>query len=301
MSSPHSVHEAWRPQSRQEREAVLRELELILASPHFCNSRRYPALLRYLVENSLNGKVDLLKERTLGVEVFERPADYDTSNDTVVRYTAGEVRKRLMLYYSEQTSPSSIRISLPTGSYIPEFHRAHSDSSEEGGGAVVDAVASVFWWRSRVATPVSVVAQFWEPALRGQQSVVVCTGSVVFASERNYSGVITADRDIDYPFVSWQGALAISNVSGVLSSLGVSTQLASAPSTPLTYLREHTVVLLGAYNNQWTMHLQQPLRFSFLPGADEVIRDRLHPQVQWKRDQSQPYSSADDYAVIARF
>src|SRR5512146_196954 len=247
MSSPHSVHEAWRPQSRQEREAVLRELELILASPHFCNSRRYPALLRYLVENSLNGKVDLLKERTLGVEVFERPADYDTSNDTVVRYTAGEVRKRLMLYYSEQTSPSSIRISLPTGSYIPEFHRAHSDSSEEGGGAVVDpvvqphsrfsphgdhafeavdpysshstapsvpdsiaaqtgsgtskrsmrmvwvalaavilvAVASVFWWRSRVATPVSVVAQFWEPALRGQQSVVVCTGSVVFASERN--------------------------------------------------------------------------------------------------------------------
>lgn len=342
---------------------VLRELERILASPHFCNSKRYPALLRFLVENSLNGKVDLLKERTLGVEVFERPADYDTSNDTVVRYTAGEVRKRLMLYYSEQASSSSIRISLPTGSYIPEFHRAHPDSSEDVGGVAVDpvvqphsrfsphgdhafevvdpysshstapsvpdsiasqtgsgiskrsmrkvwmalaavilvAVASIFWWRSRAETPVSVVAQFWEPALRGQQSVVVCTGSVVFASERNYSGVITADRDIDYPFVSWQGALAISNVSGALSSLGVSTQLASAPSTPLTYLREHTVVLLGAYNNQWTMHLQQPLRFSFLPGANEVIQDRLHPQVQWKRDQSQPYSSADDYAVVARF
>ena len=49
------------------------------------------------------------------------------------------------------------------------------------------------------------------------------------------------------------------------------------------------------------MHLQQPLRFSFRAGSDEIIQDRLHPQVKWMRDQSQPYSSADDYAVLARF
>jgi len=69
----------------------------------------------------------------------------------------------------------------------------------------------------------------------------------------------------------------------------------------LTDLREHSVTLLGAYNNQWTMHLQQPLRYYFQPGVDEVIMDRMHSEVQWKRDQSLPYSSADDYAVIARF
>jgi transposase len=49
------------------------------------------------------------------------------------------------------------------------------------------------------------------------------------------------------------------------------------------------------------MHLQQPLRYYFQPGVDEVIMDRMHSEVQWKRDQSLPYSSADDYAVIARF
>jgi hypothetical protein len=48
-------------------------LQEVLASPHFCNSKRYPALLQYIVEKTLAGESDLLKERTLGVEVFERP------------------------------------------------------------------------------------------------------------------------------------------------------------------------------------------------------------------------------------
>ncbi|MEI9969065.1 MAG: hypothetical protein WDM87_10700 [Terracidiphilus sp.] len=92
-------------------------------APHFAASKRYPALLKYIVENTLAGKSDLLKERTLGVEVFDRPATYDTNADTVVRYTAGEVRKRLQLFYHEEGRHSSIRISLPAGSYVPVFLR----------------------------------------------------------------------------------------------------------------------------------------------------------------------------------
>ena len=135
MNRAHATREAWHPQSKQDRDAILRELEAVLASPHFCNSKRYPTLLQYIVENTLAGKLDLLKERTLGVEVFERPPTYDTNTDTVVRYTAGEVRKRLLLYYSEHTSSSGIRISLPAGSYVAEFlhgHDGHHDGDERG-------------------------------------------------------------------------------------------------------------------------------------------------------------------------
>ena len=71
---------------------MLRELHSIADSPYFCNSKRYPALLRYIVENALAGKSELLKERALGIDVFDRPATYDTNADTVVRFTAGEVR-----------------------------------------------------------------------------------------------------------------------------------------------------------------------------------------------------------------
>src|SRR5580704_13892272 len=138
MNRAHATREAWHPQTKQDRDAILRELEAVLASPHFCNSKRYPTLLQYIVDNTLAGKLDQLKERTLGVEVFERSPTYDTNTDTVVRYTAGEVRKRLLLYYSEHASSSGIRISLPAGSYVAEFlhghdghHDGHADSSDE--------------------------------------------------------------------------------------------------------------------------------------------------------------------------
>src|SRR5580704_2580654 len=130
MNRPHATREAWHPQTKQDRDAILRELEVVLASPHFCNSKRYPTLLQYIVDNTLAGKLEQLKERTLGVEVFERQPTYDTNTDTVVRYTAGEVRKRLLLYYSEHSSTSGIRISLPAGSYVAEFLHGHESHHE---------------------------------------------------------------------------------------------------------------------------------------------------------------------------
>jgi hypothetical protein len=97
-------------------------MEKLLASNQFCNSRRYPALLRYVVNLALSGNGDQIKERTVGIEVFGRAPDYDTNTDTVVRYTAGEVRKRLALFY--QGAPDSpVQISLSARSYLPEFHR----------------------------------------------------------------------------------------------------------------------------------------------------------------------------------
>jgi len=73
MNKGTATREPWHPPSRLDREAILAELQEVLASSHFCNSKRYPALLQYIVEKSLAGDADLLKERTLGVEVFDRP------------------------------------------------------------------------------------------------------------------------------------------------------------------------------------------------------------------------------------
>jgi hypothetical protein len=78
-------------------------------------------------------------------------------------------------------------------------------------------------------------------------------------------------------------------------------QLQSAGATPLTELREHSVVLIGGYNNLWTIRLLQPLRFHFSPDPVQSIVDRMNPRVQWLRDPSLSYSSADDYALVARY
>jgi hypothetical protein len=80
-----------------ERE-IREQLNRILADSLFRNSRRYPKLLRYVVDTTLAGREDSLKERTLGVEVFGKAPDYDTNEDHIVRSTAAEVRKRLIQY-----------------------------------------------------------------------------------------------------------------------------------------------------------------------------------------------------------
>ena len=114
--SPTSV-----PLSEADRGQVLEQLNRLLESHHFRNSRRYPPLLRFIVEETLGGRGEFLKERLLGVRVFDRPADYDTAVDPIVRVTIAEIRKRIAQYYHDEEHDAEIRIELLPGRYAPEF------------------------------------------------------------------------------------------------------------------------------------------------------------------------------------
>jgi hypothetical protein len=104
-----------------QKQAVLAELERIVSSHHFSQSRRYPTFLRFIVEAALRGETDLLRERVIGSEVFGRAASYDTNADPIVRMTAAEVRKRIAQYYRESGCDDQTQIELRTGSYVPVF------------------------------------------------------------------------------------------------------------------------------------------------------------------------------------
>ena len=119
---PEQVTENWTPCSEVEKGAVEQQLELLLASPLFHSSKRYPRFLRFVVARALAGQTDQLKERILGVEIFDRPADYDTNTDPIVRVTAAEIRKRIEHYYQDQKHKHEIRMILPAGSYAPQFY-----------------------------------------------------------------------------------------------------------------------------------------------------------------------------------
>jgi hypothetical protein len=119
---PEQVTENWTPCSEVEKDAVQQQLELLLASPLFHSSKRYPSFLRLVVARALAGQTDQLKERILGVEIFERPADYDTNTDPIVRVTAAEIRKRIEQYYHDPKHKHEIRMILPAGSYAPQFY-----------------------------------------------------------------------------------------------------------------------------------------------------------------------------------
>src|SRR6202789_2283454 len=121
------------PLSAEERVLVIDQLERMLASPLFSQSKRYAPFLRHVVHKTLEGHEDSLKERVLGTEVFGRAPDYDSNNDPVVRVTAGEVRKRIAQYYHDPAHEKELWIDLPTGTYVAQFRPA--PVKEEGGAA----------------------------------------------------------------------------------------------------------------------------------------------------------------------
>ena len=101
--------------------AIKAELESILRAPIFAQSGRCKRFLSHVVLETLLGNAGELKERTIGISVFNRANDYETGDDSIVRVTANEVRKRLGQFYGESQDGHSIQIELPRGSYVPEF------------------------------------------------------------------------------------------------------------------------------------------------------------------------------------
>ena len=109
------------PEPSSPEEGQIREhLDVVLASDEFSSSRRASELLQHLVGRALAGDSGSLKERLLGVEIFHRRSDYNTSTDAIVRVTANDVRRRLAQFYSRHPD-QPLRISLPIGSYVPDF------------------------------------------------------------------------------------------------------------------------------------------------------------------------------------
>jgi hypothetical protein len=75
-----------------------------------------------VINQSVNGHGDELKERLVGVELFGKSPTYDTGEDAIVRVTASDVRRHLLHCWRYGTA-SEFRISLPLGSDIPEIAR----------------------------------------------------------------------------------------------------------------------------------------------------------------------------------
>jgi len=133
----------WIPNTEEEKEMVRVQMHRLLETSHFKNSRRYPALFRFIVEEALEGRGEFLKERLLGVRVFDRPADYDTASDPIVRVTIAEIRKRIAQYYHEEAHETEMRIELLPGHYEPEFRPRREVGPDRVASATMPALNSL--------------------------------------------------------------------------------------------------------------------------------------------------------------
>jgi hypothetical protein len=291
------------PWTEAERNQVLSHLEDILVSPAFRNSKRYCTLLRYVVERSLDGQADQLKERTIGVEAFGRQADYDTNIDHSVRSAAGEVRRRLAQYYIESGSNSTLRIEILSGSYVPQIrflgHVAPSEEHDEEPAAQPAAAierpqlqtVQESWSDSRrtrwlstkrvaiLSTAVLLIAvvalrlllqapsaydAFWKPILSSPNAALLCFGGGAAAASDEAPATLSDFERSPIRRMNMSDALSLVAVTGALRSQGKQYRILNrAHATSFQELRQGPFILLGAMNNEWSLRLTSNLRFTF--------------------------------------
>jgi hypothetical protein len=96
----------------------------VVSGPHFSRSPLLSKFLLFVVAETLEGRAAEITEHQIGVQVFDRPADYRTLEDNIVRNYARQLRKRLAEHFAEQGSAEPVRIDIPVGGYVPVFLRA---------------------------------------------------------------------------------------------------------------------------------------------------------------------------------
>jgi hypothetical protein len=323
--------------------ALVREqLRRLVAHSLFTNSKRYPVLLTYVVEQTLLGNASELKERTIGIEAFGREPDYDVNLDPVVRTAAAEVRKRLSQYYYNPDHAGELVIELPVGSYVPSFCEpatpqtgfAAEPSLAEKMVTVQNSVPSPLklatepsriiarrWLQTAVALLVAVLVgfgvgranfptphpkqptdleRFWEPITATTSRVTYCLGeptdSVDLQVRTTYGSVEDGSLNL-YDVVT----LARSIVP--LVPRNGQFRVLAASATGFAQLREGPFVLIGAFDNPWTLRITQDLPFGFEVENHlrKVVDRKSIPERFWTLGWEIPNSNlAEDYAIVAR-
>jgi hypothetical protein len=311
---------------------IHRQLERILAHTSFKASQRCQTLLQFLVENALHDVPEHPKERTLGIEVFGRSPDYNTSDDPIVRGTASDIRKRIAQYYFEPAHRAELRIDLPAGSYLPKFYlpqaepalvsgesaespsyqadqqngRAHSRKNSILFAALLFlSVCGMYVFENLTAK--SALDRFWDPLTKTDRQVLI---SVLAASASDQSA---ACDPLGFPTVTLTDHRAALQIVHFLDTLNVKSSETtqslgldrpdSQVSPTLAELRQNPVVFVG--NSDWAQRLFAPMRFHFMrdPSADLYwIEDSQDSSSRkWAVKMDQKFDSyAVDYALISR-
>ena len=254
------------PEAIPDSAAVREQLERILKSTMFRNSQRYTAFLTFCVDRTLAGEGDSLKERNIGVDVFGRSVDYETSSDHVVRSAASEIRKRLAQYYQEPGTEREIRIGLQAGSYIPQFSPAKEETKTVTAPAqplapakhprwrfaaifgIVAVVSAIVYSGYTLANPPSALDQFWYPVLSSADPVVLCVGSSVRGDpapeDRGDALTIGEAHRLSSNQVNYGSAVTLARLTGLIESRGKQVRLMRRSATRFTDLREGPAVLI---------------------------------------------------------
>ncbi|MDR3736363.1 MAG: hypothetical protein P4L10_12600 [Acidobacteriaceae bacterium] len=282
---------------------VVEQLDRLVRHSFLRKSHRLVLFLRYVVEQTLQGQGDQLKERNVGTEVFGKGSRYDPAADSTVRVAASELRKRLALYYQEPEHERELRFSLPLGTYTPTFHWPSIENSSDapaktesllatkpvpgadglapsrthlfpwlwvGVPALVLAIiASIFLLQGRLLHDRNLDA-FWGPLLHTKSPVLVLVANHKYSTidirdAQNPTQQMTLDMSNGHNLntVTFDDMESLVIITSFLSAHHVPYEVQDENKATISDLRKGPVVLIGAYCNSWALRLLKPLKFHF--------------------------------------
>ena len=361
-----------REEVQPEAAAVLQMLDQILVSPPFRTSKQCQNLLRYMVQHSLGGDEAGLRERVVGVEVFGRASDYDTSEDPVVRMRAADIRKRLAQFYqAAERDGTGVHIELRPGSYRVTFRSKEQNSRPTavkavtpgssvplpiavvaggadapraetmrqsagvqhsrvwlrlslGGLMLLLVLVAAFVWLLHSKRLDGAQRRFWAPIAQSGRPVLLYLGSNVayilqpamlekyqrdhgkpytgpeFFPELPKDGSVRTEDLIPQPntFVTVGDLAASAQLVSLMSRWSTPFLLRSAEDVSMGELRSSPTVLIGGFNNRWTLETMKDLPFAFRDGRR--IQSRSDPSHGWSIPTGKNQGNTEDFALISR-
>ncbi len=242
-------------------EDVRRQLGRLLASDGFANADRMSRFLRYVVERTLAGEADRLKEYTIGVDVFDRKEEYDPRIDSIVRVEAARLRSKVDEYYNRPGADDPIVIRLRRGSYIPAFEERTAPSV--AGLKGTDSAEHIRPQRSRRSLGIGLVA--------------VGLAIIVAVAWRNgpwtTSRQETSVRIAVLPFAHFSNLQTDGTLAARLTD-GITTELARVGTLAVV---SHTSALQFANAGRPLREIAQSLNATFIVEGSVVTKDEaLH-------------------------
>jgi hypothetical protein len=343
--------------------AVHKALVDILRSGPFRTSKQCQDMLRYVVEHSLRGEQESLRERVIGIEVFGRSSDYDTSEDPVVRVRAADIRKRLAQYYQSTDHESArVQIEIPSGSYRANFRTlAHEDPAPPTkdpvplqtlppvfapalvappnqemppppprlrryipwvfAALVVLAIPIVWVLRASEFHRPTPLEMFWSPVIENPKPVLIYAGAnAVYRLSDDFLDRYRKEHHLPNMGPEFFPAFTTGEKIDAGDLIAVTTTTADAKACALLValmtrydrsfdlrygsdisvgdLHDSPTILVGGFNNSWTLSFTRPLRFQFRDGTR--VEDSSGKLPGWTIRMSADGQATDDYAVITR-
>ena len=285
--------------SGKERSHILAHLEELLECQAFAGSRRRQAFLRYVVQETLDGRGPAIKEANIAVDVFGRSNDFDAQTASIVRVTAAEVRKRLAQAY-ESGLGQGLSIELPLGGYQPTFHFSPAEETVETAPAVLAsapiarraprvrwivasalacAAVAIAILAMRAVHRTSPIDLLWRPFLNYDRPVLISLASptMLFVAHADKwiplqpgGAIPTSELQVmESSLVGTGGALGAALFGEQFVSRGQHFELKFGNDMSFADLKHSPAILIGS--SRWTQELTKPLRFRI-----EVIGEQMY-------------------------